>query len=202
MHCCFNIMNNNRLQTWIVDTGATDHMCCDLSLFYAIPISVNVIIRLPNNNSTVATHMGDIHISPDFILKNVLYVPSFTYNLMSISSLTQKSFCNVLFTADKCLFFSAKGFNLQDPLSFREIGHAGQRDGLYHFKFSTIVSNVQFSAVNSVKSDVKLWHSRLGHASFKCISLISDLKIPCKQHEHCTICHFSRHKRTPFPIST
>src|SRR5262249_29328968 len=32
-HSCFHSLSNHNLVSWIVDTGATDHICCSLSLF-------------------------------------------------------------------------------------------------------------------------------------------------------------------------
>ncbi|KAL0446094.1 UNVERIFIED_CONTAM: Retrovirus-related Pol polyprotein from transposon RE1 [Sesamum latifolium] len=50
---------------WIVDTGATNHMCGDISLFHSLtPLHIPVKVHLPNNSIVDATHQGDIILSP------------------------------------------------------------------------------------------------------------------------------------------
>jgi hypothetical protein len=61
-----------------LDSGCTDHMICDQSLF---------TFSKAVNNRTV-THIGKVVLSPDLILDNVLCVPYFQLNLISISKLT------------------------------------------------------------------------------------------------------------------
>ncbi|KAL0416181.1 UNVERIFIED_CONTAM: Retrovirus-related Pol polyprotein from transposon RE1, partial [Sesamum latifolium] len=59
-------------RTWIVDSGATSHMCGDARLFHSVSkLTVPIRIHLPNNRVTFATQSGDIRLSP-------LLVPSFT----------------------------------------------------------------------------------------------------------------------------
>ena len=112
-------------------------MICTVSLYTCQPRAVNITINLPNNQFTVATLIGDVQLTDDLALKNVLYVPSFQYILLSISNLTKRSYCHVLFSADKCLLFSIKQVILQDNISFKEIGHAKQHNGLYHLNLAT-----------------------------------------------------------------
>ena len=47
------------------------------------------LVQLPNGELAQVTHIGTVVLSSSLILKNVLCVPSFSFNLLSISSLTQ-----------------------------------------------------------------------------------------------------------------
>ena len=49
--------------TWIIDTGATDHMVCSLTLFTEIISSLNTTVELPNGESALVTHIGTIKLS-------------------------------------------------------------------------------------------------------------------------------------------
>jgi hypothetical protein len=83
----------NHLDTWILDSGATDHVCAALSLFTAYR-QVNVIpVKLPNGNIVTTDTIGDIKLTSEITLKNVLYMPHFSFNLISVSRVTQDLNC-------------------------------------------------------------------------------------------------------------
>lgn len=102
---------NGRTNMWIIDSGATCHMCNDVSLF----------VKLHNFEKPVEVTLGDGHVvkatgrgvvkteieSPNIqkgkscVLQDVLYVPSLSYNLVSVSKAT-KSGKTVKFNEDGC----------------------------------------------------------------------------------------------------
>lgn len=48
-------------------------------------IHVNIHVKMATGQFAIATHAGTIKFSPDFILTNVFYVPSFSLNLVFVS---------------------------------------------------------------------------------------------------------------------
>jgi len=63
--------------SWILDSGATDHICPFKSLFQNLkPISPSSI-QLPNQNSLIAKFSGTIVLG-NLILHNTLFVPEFS----------------------------------------------------------------------------------------------------------------------------
>ena len=87
---------------WIFNTGATDHMVCSLSL---MTTSIEVIDRhmlLPNNTLARVTCIGTIQFFDKLVLHNVLCVPSFRLNLISVAKLTKTSSCHATFTNEFC----------------------------------------------------------------------------------------------------
>lgn len=92
--------------SWIINTEATDHMICRPHLFTHNVSLVSHTIKLLNGTTTNATHVGDICLSDQFILKHVLCVPDFFCNLHSPKSLTTHSNC--------CLIFYSKSCYIQD----------------------------------------------------------------------------------------
>jgi len=74
----------SKFATWILDSGATDHVTHDSSFlvtFHAIkPIHVN----LPNGITVTAKYFGYVQLSKNLWLYNVLYIPDFTFNIVSI----------------------------------------------------------------------------------------------------------------------
>ena len=84
--------------TWVLDTCAIDHIICFVNLFTSITSSTKCVVELPNGESAQVTHVGLVRVSSNLVLENVLCVPSVSFNLLSISKLTQ--------TLPYCLLFS------------------------------------------------------------------------------------------------
>lgn len=97
---CFSDSNH---ASWILDSGASDHMCFIKSLFTSMtPLSQPLHISLPNGQLVTILHSGTVPLINDIILTNVLYVPLFKYNLLSINKLTQQLNCTAHFTHNMC----------------------------------------------------------------------------------------------------
>ena len=56
-----------------------------LTSFTAISYTV---VKLPNGEAALMTHVGTLKLSSHITLTNVLCVPSFSFNLISVSALT------------------------------------------------------------------------------------------------------------------
>ena len=87
--------------TWVIDTGAIDHIMHCIHLFTNFT-AINTNVELPNGEIAMVTHIGSISLLATLVLHNVLYVPSFSFNLLSISQLTQSSSCCLIFLANLC----------------------------------------------------------------------------------------------------
>jgi hypothetical protein len=87
---------------WIVDTRATDHMVCSVSFFTSITAIISTSVQLPNGVVASVTHIGTIKISKSLTLTNVLCVPSFTFNLISVSKLIKWFCCCLIFLHHHC----------------------------------------------------------------------------------------------------
>ncbi|XP_019438993.1 PREDICTED: uncharacterized protein LOC109344695 [Lupinus angustifolius] len=60
---------------WILDTGATDHVCPYLSSFLSYQSIKPVIIKLANGSIVTARYSGLVMFSENLVLHNVLFVP-------------------------------------------------------------------------------------------------------------------------------
>jgi hypothetical protein len=117
------ICHNIALDTWIIDSGASHHICASLKWFHSYSEITPMIIKLPNGDHVTANHSGTIVFSPLFSITNVLYVPSFNVNLIYVSLLCHDAHCLVKFTDTTCIF--------QEQKSLKMIGSGERRDGLY-----------------------------------------------------------------------
>ena len=75
--------------TWVLDTCATNHFVCSVDLLITITATMQSLVQLPNGKSAQVTHIGIVVLSSFLTLKNVICVPSFTFNLFSANTITQ-----------------------------------------------------------------------------------------------------------------
>ncbi|KAK1396586.1 hypothetical protein POM88_006449 [Heracleum sosnowskyi] len=92
--CHTNSKKSLSSNMWILDSGATDHITPHLHLLTNVN-QINYVFHLPNGQHTTVTHIGTIILHVNIVLTDVLYVPSFNYNLLSIPKLTSTNSCNV-----------------------------------------------------------------------------------------------------------
>ena len=107
---------------WILDSGATDHMVHFISFFKTITSIVQISVRLPNGDLARVTHIGTVQVLASLILESVLCIPSFSFNLVSISKLTQNPSCCCIFLSYYCF--------IQDLQLWRMIGLGKKQGGL------------------------------------------------------------------------
>ena len=80
-------------------------------------------VNLPIGAQVAISHVGDSLILKDKLVKDVLYIPDFQYNLLSVSQLTKQLKCGILFFPEFCVF--------QDLFSGRVLGICKEDQGLY-----------------------------------------------------------------------
>ncbi|KAL0394984.1 UNVERIFIED_CONTAM: hypothetical protein Slati_4464600 [Sesamum latifolium] len=82
---CFNDVDYG---SWIVVSGATRHVYANLKYFtnYFTP-SKPTRVSLPDGSKQLIAHIGTVKPSPHITLEHVLYIPTFSVNLFSVSQL-------------------------------------------------------------------------------------------------------------------
>jgi len=189
--------NSFSLGSWIIDSGASDHIYASLKNFYTFNEVKPISIRLPNGQFSIAKHVGTVRFSPDFSIIDVLYVPNFSLNLISVSKLSSVLNCVVSFNDLICL--------IQDQKSQRTIGSAEKFEWLYHLVLDD--KHASCSIIQTVETQIlpedALWHFRLGHLSIsRMISMNSEFPfIVVDPKAVCDVCHYARHKKLPYNIS-
>ena len=92
-------------------------------MFISLKPVWNSTITLPNNTSISVCLYGDIQLTSDLILKDVLFVPQFSYNLIFTSAFTATSGLIVIFFPDH--------FLIQDHHNTKTIGKGKRFQDLY-----------------------------------------------------------------------
>jgi hypothetical protein len=63
---------------------------------------VPVPVSLPNGSQALASISGEIVLSPSLTLHDVLYIPSFHVNLISVTKLSTSNNCHIIFNTNSC----------------------------------------------------------------------------------------------------
>ena len=141
---------------------------------------------------------GTMHLTPSIILNDVLYIPSFTFNLISISKLVSSTNCELIFSSNTCV--------LQDTNTKAKIGTVEVSHGLYQFTLKlpnshTICSTIVHPKCNVIPID--LWHFRMGHPSYERLQVMQSYYPSLHNNKNfvCTTCHYEKHKRSSFSSS-
>lgn len=82
---CSSISSQNFV-SWIIDSGATDLVCCSLDLFSSYNPIAPISVRLPTGSHVIASHSGTVILSSALTLTNILFIPNF-FNIFSVSRL-------------------------------------------------------------------------------------------------------------------
>ena len=176
---------------WVVDSGASNHMSNKLTNLYNFrPCSSSTFVSVADGKDVPVQGKGKTKLVSKTIESEVLYVPSFPVQLLSVQQLTSTLNCDVLFTSDKVLF--------QDRITKKTIGEGFQLHGLFYFSSDDRLCK-GFQASLSSTNKHSLWHQRLGHPSESVFNKIHP-SLP-KGTDGCDICHYSKSTRLPFNLS-
>ena len=115
-----------------------------------------ITVTLPNGTREHISHVGTITISDALVLRDVLYVPSFRFNLLSVSSLLKHDNFSGHFFPDACY--------IQDHTQDLMIGRASLQHNPYVLD-NGVPTSLAFCGSVTVTEDI--WHHRLGHPSRK-----------------------------------
>lgn len=132
------------------------------------------------------------------VLHNVLVVPKFNHNLLSIHKLANDTGCTVRFTPETCEHVDST------KSAVKTLGKV--YNGLYYLIDSDAASSSIVNSLvncNAAAVDVNLWHLRLGHASVTKMHHISHLKGHVQATgQVCLTCPMSKFQKLPYPVSS
>ncbi|XP_031124293.1 uncharacterized protein LOC116027003 [Ipomoea triloba] len=108
--------------TWILNSGATDHIICSLDYFDNYRVVHGAKVNLPTGSTFEVKHIGNVRFNKEIWLKDALHIPSFKFNIIYVSKLLQDTCSKLIFMSDQCLIQGVLG---------TKIGSAELRNGLY-----------------------------------------------------------------------
>jgi hypothetical protein len=156
---------NTLTDMWVLDSGASDHMCAKLEWFSSYEPFVNTKhVTIGDGTNLYATGKDNINILTYMnrnwkrnYLANVLHVPGLKFNLFSYDTALDKG---LKLTSDgKKYVFTTNG----------QIVGTGERNGrLFELNVKVDFPNKTECYANiAVKDILKLWHKRLGHQNIQ-----------------------------------
>ena len=178
---------------WIIDSGATCHICCNRSSFVELyPLKTSVNVRLGNGHMLTAPAAGIVSFKAKcgcrYRLYDVLYVPDFSYNIVSVSKAAEKGIS---------MKFNESGCIVQDT-NRTVVPCTG---GLYELE---TVSFVSHSMTHHSKEDI--WHYRYGHLSLKNLRKLAREELVrgfdysvSKEVQFCESCLKGKQHKNPYP---
>ena len=82
--------------TWVINSGATDRMTCNSSLFIMFQSHPSTsFVALADGLTSFVLGLGTIHLTSLITLTSVLCLPDFSFNLISTSKLTRTLNCSI-----------------------------------------------------------------------------------------------------------
>ena len=74
--------------TWVIDSGVTNHVTSIRFEFQSCTSTTDRRVRIADGSYNHLVGKGTVCVLPNLTLSSVLHVPSFSFNLLSVSALT------------------------------------------------------------------------------------------------------------------
>lgn len=191
----------NLSSMWILDSGASDHVCPYIKCFSKIKSIKPLHIHLPNRNIILANFSGTIILDPSLILLDVLYIPEFRFNLISISKLCHNYHYQIPFSRQSC--------HIQHVSTKKTISLVDQHRNIYILHKDTYTHSAHTFSCNidslniGASSNLEIWHRILGHPSNEVLQHLDTSLTNIKYHKNllCHAFHLAKQCRQPYPTS-
>ena len=193
--------SSSQYPNWILDSGASRHVCNSRQLFVSFDGTKTMTIFIGDGSSLIATGVGTVSIPEiNFELKEVLYCPEFSTNLMSANCLTRAGY-HISFYGDA---FQVKNKNKKVLLSGKADG------GLYKVGYRPVVAlavttrSKRTHVTTRSNETADIWHQRFCHACENSMREAVNGSVrngPTSVHSlsNCPACALGKMKAQPHP---
>lgn len=190
---------DDKMVEWYVDSGASKHICNQLSLFYSIQ-DTNKEVIVANGLKIKADGIGNIYLRAQdqdknelhIHLKEVLYFKSQKFsNLISVSKLATENL-HIRFKKNICLISDAN----------KEITIKTDEIGLYTLRGSRLSISSCLLSSEGESACIHEWHKRLSHRNLEDIKRFQNRGIKfkkCNCNDICESCIKGKLSRKSFP---
>ena len=181
---------------WVIDSGASHHMCNDKNLFLKRSVTTtNYTIKLGDKTTVNAELAGLVPFYGQTL--HALLVPGFRVSLLSVSQLDEHLKWSTSFAHGTCQIR-----NQQNALVLQ----VPRTDGLYRLKTSGTADSLQATHETGSSDPLAIWHQRLAHPHQSVLRrLLPDVQASTEV-SNCDVCIKAKMKqkfeRNPVPRST
>ena len=169
---------------WYIDSASTKHMTNDKSCFVNCKKQTGLEIKCADDQTLLSEGVGDAKVKFKDVttpvdIKDVIYVPKLSANLLSVSTLVERGLAVV---------FTDKGGAIykKDKLKITGVPMltATQENGMYKLHHD---DEKAFKVIT--KNEQELWLRRLGHLGLSNMKLLRDGMVTgIKSQEQCILC--------------
>lgn len=185
---------------WIVDSGASSHMCNNLHQFHKFrTLRQPLEVTLGDGHVLKATGRGRVTLEMNVptgktrcTLHDVLLVPNLAYNLFSVSKATE---------AGKSTEFTKMGCNIRHTSGRRLIARGYRQRSLYYLD--------EGKELDQAHTTTETWHRRFGHLGSQALTklekMVNGLTLTRSAEVAsgvCVPCADGKQHRTPFQEGT
>ena len=198
--------DSSEADEWIIDSGATCHMCNDRKSFVKITtLKKKQDVALGDGHTLSATETGDVTVklilsdgkTKRCRLQNVLHVPELSYNLLSVSRIAETG-KRVKFYPNECQILDRDD---------KVVALGVKRGNLYYLSCQPLQDHVCVSDARlSAESKEFIWHRRFGHLNERSLHTLASQQLVYDFDYHiskpmpfCKACVEGKLHRTPFP---
>jgi hypothetical protein len=216
---------NDQYKDWYIDSAATDHICNQKSLFKRLQPVQNMKVSMGEGSSPILG-IGEVTFKvkengrvEQVTLLNVLYIPTFSKNLISVHCADAAGFHVHAYNGKMSVYRNSPKSCLMVGESYRKLYRvrniideeyrptcANQNRPTSAVNTSNHVPRPTVNAVSSSKTeDIDLWHSRFGHMHKQGIIYMSKddnvhgLNLTNSQSKlKCDVCSIAKSTRASF----
>ncbi|GMF50264.1 unnamed protein product [Phytophthora fragariaefolia] len=146
--------------TWLVDSGATHHMCGDRSILFGVE-PTRLVIRVANGERILTSEKGNCIITTlvnkrpkAILLTDVYFAPELSRNLISVHKLVENGL--VCDFGSSCTITNSSGDT---------VGIASSDGSLWKLNSTSSQAEANFAQLR--EATLQKWHERLGHINAK-----------------------------------
>ncbi|GJQ96406.1 ribonuclease H-like domain-containing protein [Tanacetum coccineum] len=182
---------------WIINSRANQYLIVSIAKMYNIMdiFELKIIIGHPNGTLATINHVGNLKLTNNVILYDILVVPGYCVSLLSVNKLIRDSKMFVGFDENKCY--------IQELKREKVLGTGSESGGLYLFDMNNSYCIGNSNVILSLHVSKLLWHNRLGHPADQVLFVLKkDLSISKNTFvPMCEVCQRAKQTREPFPLS-
>ncbi|KAH9704543.1 hypothetical protein KPL70_011512 [Citrus sinensis] len=191
---CFS--SNSSSDDWLIDSGCTNHMSFDESLFKEVNKSEVSRVKVGNGQYIEVKGKGTVAIKSSAGIKfisDVLLVPKIDRNLLSVGQLLEKGY-SVVFKNKICVITDPNGVVLFSVKMNSK-------------SFSLSWNKDECSAYQCTLNQAELWHKRMGHFHYSALDymqkndLVQGMTFNGGGASVCGVCQLGKQARLSFPVN-
>lgn len=189
-----------RKKTWFLDSGCSNHMTGDKTVFTSFDLKFKHSVKLGNNKRMEVTGKGNVKLKlndTSYTISDVYYVPELRNNLLSLGQVQEKKLVIIIREGSCKIYHDDKGLVAESKMSLNR---------MFALFDQTSGAARQQQCFQMSSEDVsRLWHERYGHLSHRGLktlmnkSMVRGLPTFDVQNLTCTDCMVGKQSRNAIP---